>query len=140
MYARIRETDLEPFSDAISGNDDSEVCVASYGPAGEAVQKAMVASCERLGVDEPVFADVSKVAPDEVFTLIEALDPHRLVVVDDVASSLVAQAYRMAPFVHELGFVYGRPCVCFAGFEADLGDDKLKQRDWHLLKELAAAK
>ena len=66
----------------------------------------------------------------------EALDPVALVVLDEQAAHLLEEAYRSQVRLDAEGSLLGRPVAAFASFSDDLASDRLKQRDWALLKRL----
>ena len=66
----------------------------------------------------------------------EALDPVALVVLDEQAARLLEEAYRSQVRLDAEGSLLGRPVAAFASFSDDLVSDRLKQRDWALLKRL----
>lgn len=136
MYLKAKLENLAGFDAAIDGDVDAAACVVSYGSLPEYVRSALDAACARVGMPDPVYLDVSLLAFEDVFKALEGLDPAAVVVADDVAADLLSQAYRLRVEIDAHGRLFGRPCVAFVSFQADLEQERTKQRDWALLKML----
>ncbi len=124
------------FEAAIDGDIDAQVCVVSYGEPAQRVRVALDAACAGLTMPDPVYLDVSLLVPADAFAALEGLDAVAVVVADEIAATLLSQAYRCEVVLDAQGRLFGRPCVAFSSFEADLTDERAKQRDWALLKTL----
>lgn len=136
MYEEAKEKSLLAFAAAIDGDIDAEVCVVASLSLSEEAVTALRAACAGIGAPDPVFLQASSLDRASVFSAVEGLDPLVLVVADEGAAALLAEAYR-EPFVPDsFGFAFGRLYAAFSSFESDLGDVRLKQRDWALLKKL----
>lgn len=136
MYEEAKEKSLLAFAAAIDGDIDAEVCVVASLPLSEEAVTASRAACAGIGAPDPVFLQASSLDRASVFSAVEGLDPLVLVVADEGAAALLAEAYR-EPFVPDsFGFAFGRLYAAFSSFESDLADARLKQRDWALLKKL----
>lgn len=136
MYEEAKEKSLLAFAAAIDGDIDAEVCVVASLPLSEEAVTALRAACAGIGAPDPVFLQASSLDRASVFSAVEGLDPLVLVVADEGAAALLAEAYR-EPFVPDsFGFAFGRLYAAFSSFESDLADARLKQRDWALLKKL----
>ena len=136
MYGEAKEKALLAFAAAIDGDIDSEVCVVASLSLSEEAVTALRAACAGIGAPDPVFLQASSLDRASVFSAVEGLDPLVLVVADEGAAALLAEAYR-EPFVPDsFGFAFGRLYAAFSSFESDLADARLKQRDWALLKKL----
>lgn len=136
MYANAKVASLAPFDAAIDGDIDASACVVSYGMLPEQVKRAFDAACNGVGMPGPVYVDASQLSPVDAFAALEGLDPEAVIVADDVAAALLAQAYRADVMPDAYGRLFGRPYVAFSSFEADLAQERTKQRDWALLKTL----
>lgn len=136
MYTNAKVTSLAPYDAAIDGDIDASACVVSYGALPAHVRKALDAACGGVGMPDPVYLDASQLSPADAFAALEGLDPEAVIVADDVAAALLAQAYRANVTPDAYGRLFGRPCVAFSSFEADLEQERTKQRDWALLKKL----
>lgn len=136
MYGEAKEKSLLAFAAAIDGDIDAEVCVVASLSLSEEAVTALRAACAGIGAPDPVFLQASSLDRASVFSAVEGLDPLVLVVADEGAAALLAEAYR-EPFVPDsFGFAFGRLYAAFSSFESDLADARLKQRDWALLKKL----
>ena len=124
MYEEAKEKSLLAFAAAIDGDIDAEVCVVASLSLSEEAVTALRAACAGIGAPDPVFLQASSLDRASVFSAVEGLDPLVLVVADEGAAALLTEAYR-EPFVPDS-----------VGFESDLADARLKQRDWALLKKL----
>ena len=136
MFLNAKLESLAPFDAAIDGDVDALACIVSYGALPSEVRTAFDAACNGVGMPGPVYLDVSQLSPADAFAALEGLDPEAIIVADDVAASLLAQAYRANVQVDACGRLFGRPCVAFTSFQADLAQERTKQRDWALLKML----
>lgn len=136
MYLEAKIECLAPYDGCIHGDVDASACIVSYGVVADEVKSALDAACGAIGMPDPVYLDVAALAPSDVFTALEGLDPEAVIVEDDVAASMVAQAYRSDVAPDTCGRLFGRPYVAFSSFQADLGQERTKQRDWALLKTL----
>lgn len=136
IYLDLKLEALGPFAAAIDGDVDAQACLVSYGLLPDGVRAALFAACAGVQMPDPVCVDVSQVAPEDVLTVIEGLDPVALVVADEFAAQLVGDAYRTKLPLDAHTRLMGRSCVAFASFEADLESARMKQRDWALLKLL----
>ncbi len=136
MYLDAKLESLAPYGSAIRGDVDADACIVSYGELPDEVTTALDAACSGVGMPDPVYLDVARLAPADAFAALEGLDSQAVIVADDVAASLLGQAYRAEVAVDAFGHLFGRPCVAFASFQADLALERTKQRDWALLKRL----
>lgn len=136
MYVNAKLESLAPFDAAIDGDVDASACIVSYGVLPAGVKTAFEAACNGVGMPDPVYLDASQLAPADAFAALEGLDPEAVIIADDVAAALLAQAYRCEVATDAYGRLFGRPYVAFTSFEADLAQERTKQRDWALLKTL----
>lgn len=137
MYLDAKLEALAPFEGAVNGDPDAAACLAGFGPLPEEVLAALRAACASLGMPDPVVVDVAGLTGADACVLIEGLDPLVVVFADELAAALAGEGYRVRIPLDEPSFLFGRPCVAFTSFQADLAREKTKQRDWHLLKQLA---
>jgi hypothetical protein len=73
-------------------------------------------------------------APQEIFRIIESLDPLCIVIADHQAIEDVARAFRARLEIEVPTTLLGHYCCCFEDFKAMLSRDKTKQKAWSLLK------
>ena len=139
IYREVKRKSLSDFDAAIEGDIDAEVCIVSYGALPKHVRSALDAACARVDMPNPVYLDVSTFTPMDAFGAIEGIDPLALIIADDVAAALLSQAYRSEVQPDAYGRLFGRSYVAFTSFEADLAEERTKQRDWALLKTLRSS-
>lgn len=136
IYLDAKLESLAPYADSIEGDADADACVVSYGELPDDVATALDAACAGVGMPNPAYLDVSGLSAADAFAAIEGIDPEAVIVADEVAASLLSQGYRAPVELNACGRLFGRPCVAFSSFQADLGQERAKQRDWALLKRL----
>ena len=139
IYLDVKLKSLADFDAVIDGDIDAGVCVVSYGVPPEHVHSALDAACARMNMPHPVYLDVSSFTTADAFKAIEGLDPAAVIVADDVTAALLSQAYRSEVKPDAYGRFFGRSYVAFTSFEADLAEERSKQRDWALLKTLRSS-
>lgn len=71
-----------------------------------------------------------------LFAAIEGLDPLFLVITDEGAGRLCAEAYKQPLVLDKRSRLFGRELRAFASFESMLQSPEGKQRAWSLLKSL----
>lgn len=72
--------------------------------------------------------------PQALFLLVEALDPIMLILADENAARLAAQAYRAAFDLDVPTRIFGRPTVVFKDLPALMESPEGKQKAWSLFK------
>ena len=77
--------------------------------------------------------------PARATFVVEALDPAAIIVADGIAAAMLSDGYHAKLPLNAATRLLGRPFVAFESFQGDLSDDKLKQRDWALIKTLKRA-
>ena len=88
----------------------------------------------------PRFARHAQVGdPARATFVVEALDPAAIIVADGIAAAMLSDGYHAKLPLNAATRLLGRPFVAFESFQDDLSDDKLKQRDWALIKTLKRA-
>ena len=93
-----------------------------------------------LACQTPVIVDASLVGdPSRATFVVEALDPAAIIVADGIATAMLSDGYHAKLPLNAATRLLGRPFVAFESFQDDLSDDKLKQRDWALIKTLKRA-
>ena len=161
IYSTERNNALDTYADFVYACSDSVKngqgaageyeCDFSFGvvsnnPLGSAALNALVASAEKLGYSKfacffiALHAENKRLTDQELFTLLESIDPHALVISDNAASQAAAEAYKpavSAPLQTDaFQRILGRDAVVFRSFEELLETPQKKQRAWALLKEL----
>ena len=134
MYLDAKFEQLAEYDAAIAGDVDADACIVGFGELPDQVFSALCAACAGIGMPDPVIVDASLVGdPARATFVVEALDPAAIIVADGIAAAMLSDGY------HAATRLLGRPFVAFESFQDDLSDDKLKQRDWALIKTLKRA-
>lgn len=108
-YERIRHAHLFQFADHIensssTGSEDALFCVISTFPLSDSAQAALHASAPRLGYSNRqlcfiVLSNASHtLEPQELFTMIEAIDPLCVVLTDHESVKTASAGYN---YLHE---------------------------------------
>lgn len=115
-------------------------CVVSTGEVSAAARDALRNSARALGYSSKDMAFVrltnGALTTPQLFELIEGLDPLAMVVCDLNAQQVLEQAYRTSLPNNDCARLLGKPCCCFANFDAMLGSEQTKQQAWAILKLL----
>ena len=140
MYLDAKFEQLAEYDAAIAGDVDADACIIGFGELPDQVSSALRAACAGIGMPDPVIVDVSLVGePARATFVVEALDPAAIIVADGIAAAMLSDGYHAKLPLNAAMRLLGRPFVAFESFQDDLSDDKLKQRDWALIKTLKRA-
>lgn len=121
------------------------VCVISEGVLDAPARKALDASFERLGFGAAPCTYINLIAKDkalpeeDLYFLLESLDPLALVAADTASQEALARVYKTALTAEKATNLLGRPTLCFRDFSALLATPQLKQQAWAALKQLKRA-
>ena len=102
----------------------------------------MLATAKQLGYHEKQLAfivlskDEQTLSPQDLFTIIEALDPQCVVCTDHEAVRVASAGYNTPLALETREYLLGRNCCCFESFEDMLANNELKQKAWACLKTL----
>lgn len=138
IYAANREAVFDRFSQLISGNHAGLVLVVFTQPLLPECQDALRKSFAALdyGRDACTYANIKDLDPQEVFALVEGIDPLNLIAADTDAALLCSQAVRQDfPLMKPLR-LFGRQARAFASINDLLGTEQDRQMLWHLIKSL----
>lgn len=131
------------YADFLRGTGNEPVLVVAQGNLADGARDALEKTTERLGYGKSAccwltcaLPDGVALGPQDLFTLIESIDPICCIVTDGEANALFAQAYHQAPVRDDVHRVLGRTCVSFGDFSAMLASSEGKQKAWALLKKL----
>lgn len=140
MYLDAKFEQLAEYDAAIAGDADADACIVGFGELPGQVFSALCAACAGIGMPDPVIVDASLVGdPARATFVVEALDPAAIIVADGIAAAMLSDGYHAKLPLNAAARLLGRPFVAFESFQDDLSDDKLKQRDWALIKTLKRA-
>lgn len=148
MYTTTLETGLSLFDHYISGEKSSLLLIISSTPLSEKASSAFESSFARLEWGQRACTyvslsgtagsngDLPTLSSTDLFLLVESLDPSLLIVADDAAAAVVAEAYRCELSPDSKARIFGRESRVFASFEDMIADEHGKQKAWALLKSL----
>ena len=88
------------------------------------------------GGQDATAAPAAPLGRDDLFLVVEGIDPLRVVAADVASASALAATYRQDVPLDAHCRLFGRDAVAFRQFESLLGDDAHKQKAWALLKKL----
>lgn len=143
-YERIRHIHVSPFAQHLEGSEDALFCIVSSSPLLTAGKNALLATAKQLGYHEKQLAfivlskDEQTLSPQDLFTIIEALDPQCVVCTDHEAVRVASAGYNTPLALETREYLLGRNCCCFEAFEDMLTNNELKQKAWACLKTLPA--
>lgn len=141
-YERIRHNHISPFAQHLEGSEDALFCTVSSSPLSAAGKNALLATAKQLGYHEKQLAfivlsiDEQTLSPQDLFTIIEALDPQCVVCTDHEAVKAASAGYNTPLALETREYLLGRNCCCFEAFEDMLASNELKQKAWACLKTL----
>lgn len=141
IYERQRREACADLQGCYEGSLNALFCVVSSAPATEVEQRAISAVAQRGGfaASEIIWiASSSCLQGDQaenLFRLIETVDPLCVVALDQKAGEALSRAYNQPIGLDARSSILGRPSCCFVDFARMLQTDERKQRAWALLKE-----
>ena len=141
-YSTIRHQQISSFPGVFSGSEDALFCVVSSNALSVQAHEALVASAQRLGYHAKQLAFITlnaspcAVTPQDLLSVLEALDPLAVVLTDHQASEMASSAYNIPLTLEQREFLLGHGCCCFESFEELLSTSQNKQRAWACLKTL----
>lgn len=143
MYTFTPDQVWEEYAAHLEGNKFGAVGVISHAALDEPARAAIAKSCESFGYgpDACVFVTICAEADDclsatQILSVIEGIDPARLIIADQAALDLCAQGYHRPLKPNEFFTLLQRPTVAFKSFSAAIEKEASKQRAWKLLKRL----
>lgn len=150
-YSTIRHQQISSFPGVFSGSEDALFCVVSSNALSVQAHEALVASAQRLSYHVKQLAFITlntsqasteedssscAVTPQDLLSVLEALDPLAVVLTDHQASEMASSAYNIPLTLEQREFLLGHGCCCFESFEELLTTPQNKQRAWACLKTL----
>ncbi len=141
IYGANGQAALELYSDYVSGGGSTLACVVSARPLSGGARNAAESSMAALGYGAgPVFVvltvDDVTLSDQDLFSLVEGVDPLVVVATDAPAAAALSHAYRTDMKLGEAGRLFGRDAVAFRDLEGMLATPEDKQRAWALFKKL----
>lgn len=124
------------------------LCVLSFRTLGDAAKTALAKSGSSFGYDADAClfvtvcpgdqpeATADSLSATQVLSLVEGLDPFRLIITDEQAAAVCSEGYhRPIPF-DEFITLLQRPTIAFKDFSQAIEKEASKQKAWKLLKRL----
>ena len=119
------------------------ICVVSEQKLSEVAQKALISSMDWLGYGtfSITFVNLHNEAYlkcEEVFAVVEAIDPFALIATDNKSIEAISNAYKQ-PFDAKIPTrIFGRYAVGFSNFEAMLDAEEKKRIAWTHLQKIGS--
>lgn len=110
----------------------SAIDPASAPEPAPAADPESAAAADHESAPEPAPA----LGADDVFAIVEGIDPIALVALDAASCRMLADAYRCDVPQDAHCRIFGRDAAAFRDFTAMLTDEDAKQRAWAILKRL----
>lgn len=141
IYEANGHAALDLYSDYVSGNGSMLACVVSAHALSGGARKAAESSMAALGYGAgPAFVvltvDDVTLSDQDLFSLVEGIDPLAVVATDAPAAAALSHAYRTDVKPGEASRMFGRDAVAFRDLESMLATPEDKQRAWALFKKI----
>ena len=138
MYGYTRSRTFETYASRLSGNKNGLALVVYTEKLTDAAKNALEKSFAAIGFDAGActYAQLEGLAPDEVFALVEGIDPLVLVACDHDAADACSKAVRQAFPEMQRTRLFGREARAFTRLNAMLETEATRQALWHLLKTM----
>ncbi len=132
---------LDLYSDYVSENGSMLVCVVSAQALSAGARNATESSMTALGYGKGqtfVVLTVDDVAlsSQDLFSLIEGVDPLVVIATDAPAAAALSHAYRADVAPGCACRLFGRDAIAFRDLESMLATPEDKQRAWALFKKI----
>ena len=139
IYGYGRAHTFEQYADRLEGNRDGIALAIFTEQPNDAAKNALEKSFAAIGLDAGActYAQIDNLKPDEIFALVEGIDPLALVACDAKAAGLYGQAVRQEFPTMQRMRIFGREARAFAQLNAMLEQEADRQAVWHLLKTMA---
>ncbi|WP_283170146.1 hypothetical protein [Curtanaerobium respiraculi] len=140
-YASAREYVLAAYADSISGSRDGLFCVLCEADFPEQAREALDKTAAALGYGDNGVTFVARASStpldtDDLFAIIEGLDPLCVIAADAGSAKCLERAYRTTLPLMAPCRAGGRTVRAFADFESLMKTPGLKQQAWAQLKTL----
>ena len=141
IYGANGQTVLDLYSDYVGEGSSTLACVVSSRPLSEAAHNAAESSMAALGYGEGstfvvLSVDDVVLSDQDLFSLIEGLDPLVVVATDAPAAAALSHAYRADMKINDSCRLFGRDAIAFRDLEGMLSTSEDKQRAWALFKKI----
>ena len=148
LFEVPRQNIWNSFSNHLEGSHIGAFLIVSSSLLSEEAKTALLNSSKALGYgtinttfltlknSDDSDMHTAKLEHQEIFRIVESLDPLCVVVTDHGAIEEVARAFRARLEIETPTTLLGHYCCCFNDFERMLDLEKTKQLAWSLLKTL----
>ena len=141
IYGANGQAALDLYSDYVSEGGSTLACVVSAHPLSDAARDAAESSMAALGYGrEATFVvltvDDITLSDQDLFSLLEGMDPLVVVATDAPTAAALSHAYRTDMKPGEACRLFGRDAVAFRDLESLLSTPEDKQRAWALFKKI----
>lgn len=142
IYSYSRTDALKRFSPYVSGDESGLFAVVCDAGLSAAARDALEKTAASLGYGAaaPLFidtdADSSTIGPEDLFALLEAVDPLCIVVAQPESLQLLCRAYRIEPPAQPAFRMFGREVRAIPDMNRLMETPQGKQRAWAVLKTL----
>lgn len=139
IYSANREEAFARFGERLAGSEAGLVLIAFTQELAPEAREALDKSFAALGFGREActYAKLEGLEPQDVFALVEGIDPLCLVAADAQAATLCSQAVRQDFPLKRALRLFGREARGFASINDMMAKPEDKQLLWHLLKSLA---
>lgn len=139
IYAQARRSVVAKHEGRLTGNPEGLVLIVFTETLEDAAQNALVKSFDAIGLSAQscLYAQVEGLSPQELFELLEGIDPLALIACDEQAALVCAQAARQPfPLMRKVR-LFGREARAFTRLNGMFALESDRQTVWRLLKSLA---
>ena len=139
MYGHTRARIFEEYADRLEGNRNGLVLAVFTEEPTAAAKNALEKSFAAIGFDVGActYAQLAGLQADEVFALVEGIDPLALVACDEAAATLCSQAVHQEFPPMRPTRLFGREARALPRINAMLDTEADRQALWHALKTMA---
>lgn len=133
------------YADYLDGSVPAFVCALANRALSAAARRAVENSMASLGYGIAVTfitltVDGIALSEQDLFVLLEGIDPLVTIAADAMSASALSKAYRAELRPDTAGRLFGRDAVAFRSLEDMLDAPEKKQRAWQLFKMLPKLK
>lgn len=144
MYSNTLDNAWRLFESYLDGQHDALLVIVSSLPLNDQAVRALQSSFTQLGYGMAACTFVTlkndegavSLSGQELFLLLESLDPFLVVIADAQAAEVFSQAYREPVEFEKKRRIFGREIRAFESFESLLESSPGKQKAWAQLKTL----
>ncbi|MDO5789873.1 MAG: hypothetical protein Q4Q30_01265 [Eggerthella sp.] len=142
IYERIAQSHVDSFQGTYHGPIGAAAIIVSVEELTEETKRALTASLKALGYAPQAIgwaqtaATGKPDASDNLFTLIEGIDPFCVVSTSHASTEALSRCYNTPLAIEAKTLLLGRACRCFEDLNALISTETGKHKAWGLLKTL----